>query len=222
MKDASTETHWEKAAKTKMGIYLTNVETDFVLNAINLAECSLVVDLGAEAGRFSIIAAKNNVDIIAIDVEVHGLKRLRLKNKLVNVVLADARRIPLKENLLDAAFMIEVLDYIPELETVLMECHRILKCERSLILSFGNKSSLKSKLRKSRKKFYMHSYHKMIQSLEKVGFEIVSKEGFNWLPFNRTSENPLIPLLAIIEKVLGLRKIPSVSPWVIIHATKLK
>lgn len=37
---------------------------------------------------------------------------------------------------------------------------------------------------------------------------------------NWQSENSLIPLLAKIEKLFGLKKIPSVSPWVLVHATR--
>jgi len=186
----SEETHWEKAAKTKMGRYLTKIETDFILNAVNLAKCTLIMDVGAEAGRFSLLAANNNVDIIGIDIDSYGLKRLKLKNKLVNTLQADARNIPLREEVLDAAFMIEVLDYIPELEKTITECHRTLKPDASLVLSFGNKSSLKSKLRKIRGKSYRHSYRKVTQSIDKIGFKTRRKVGYNWLPFNRTSENP--------------------------------
>jgi len=203
-----------------MGTYLTNIEKDFFLKTINFLECNLVCDVGAGAGKFSLLAAQRNVDVIAIDIDSHGLRRLRSKNKLVNVVLADAKSIPLRANVINAAFMMEVLDYIPELETVLVECSRILKSGGSLVFSFGNKASLKSNLRQLRRKHYMHSYRKVVQSLNKAGLLVVKKEGFNWLPFNRTSENSFIPLLARIEKLFGLRKICRFSPWVLICAVK--
>jgi ubiquinone/menaquinone biosynthesis C-methylase UbiE len=203
-----------------MGTYLTNVEKGFFLKTINLLQCNLVCDVGAGAGKFSLIAAQRNVNVIAIDIDSQGLKKLRSKNNSVVVVLADAKSIPLRANLLDATFMMEVLDYIPELETVLAECSRILKSGGSLVFSFGNKSSLKSKLRELQGKHYMHSYRKVVQSLDKAGLRVVKKEGFNWLPFNRTSENPLIPLLAKIEKLFGLRRIHRFSPWVLIHAVR--
>jgi ubiquinone/menaquinone biosynthesis C-methylase UbiE len=222
MKYASIETFWETATKTKMGTYLTTIEVEFFLKAINFSECNLVIDIGTGAGKFSLIAAQKNVEVIAIDIDSHGLKRLRLKNNLVNVVLADARYIPIKEDVFNAAFMMEVIDYIPELETVLTECQRTLKNGGSLVFSFGNSSSLKSKLRKIRRKYYMHSYPEVAYGLDKAGLKIVKKEGFNWLPFNRTSQNLFVPLFAKIEKLFGLRKIPSLSPWVLIHSVKPK
>lgn len=89
--------------------------------------------------------------------------------------------------MLDAAFMMEVLDYIPELETVLAECSRILKSGGSLIFSFGNKASLKSKLRELQGRHYMHSYRNVIQSLDKSGLHVAEKEGFNGC---RSTEHP--------------------------------
>jgi ubiquinone/menaquinone biosynthesis C-methylase UbiE len=222
VQDFSEETHWEKAAKTRMGRYLTKIETDFILKAVNLAECTFVMDVGAEAGRFSLLAAGSNTCVIGIDIDSYGLRRLKLKNKLVNVIQADVRKIPLRENLLEAILMIEVLDYIPELEMTLKECYRTLKPEGSLILSFGNNSSLKSKLRKLRGKSYLHSYRKVIQGLDKTEFKTGKKVGYNWLPFNRTSESDFIPLLAKIEKLFGLRGVPNLSPWVLIHGVKPK
>jgi len=164
-----------------MGKYLTDIETDFILEAINIAKCKFIMDVGAEAGRFSLLATKSKGSVIGIDIDSYGLKRLKLKNKQVDVVLADARKIPLHEKVLDATFMIEVIDYIPELEIALSECYEALRPGGSLVLSFGNNSSLKSKLRR---KSYQHSYGKVLQSLEETGFKIKRKMGYNWLPFN--------------------------------------
>ncbi len=203
-----------------MGKYLTKIETGFILEAIDLAKCKLTLDVGAEAGRISLLATKKEVGVIGIDIDSYGLKRLKLKNKRVDVVLADARKIPLREKMLDAAFIVEVLDYIPELETALSECFNTLRPGGSLVFSFGNNSSLKAKLRKLHRKTYQHSYRKVLHSLDKTGFKIKRKIGYNWLPFNRVSENPFIPLLARIEKLFGLRKICRFSPWVLIYAVK--
>jgi SAM-dependent methyltransferase len=222
MKDVSAETFWEAAARTKMGAYLTAVEVEFFLKSINFSKCNLVIDIGAGAGKFSLIAAKKRVEVVAIDRDLYGLRRLKLKNNRVNIILADARYIPIKEDVFNAAFMMEVIDYIPELEMVLTECRRILKTGGSLVFSCGNSSSLKAKLRKLRGKHYMHSYPEVVQGLDKAGFKIVRMEGFNWLPFNRTSQNPLVPLFAKIEKLFGLRKSSSLSPWVLIQSVRSK
>jgi ubiquinone/menaquinone biosynthesis C-methylase UbiE len=214
------ETHWEKAARTRMGKYLTRIETDFISKTIDLAKTSMIVDIGAEAGRFSLLAAKSKFSVFGIDIDSYSLRRLKKKNGDVPVVQADARKIPLKNDVFDAVFMIEVFDYIPESKETLSECSRILKPGASLILSFGNQSSLKAKLRGFRGKSYTHSYAEVFKSLKDSGFKVTGEMGYNWLPLGRISESPFVGFFAGIEKIFGLRNVPSLSPWVMLHATK--
>ena len=212
------ETHWEKAAKTRMGKYLTRIETDFISKFVDLSKLNLVVDVGAEAGRFSLLAANKKVSVVGVDIDLYSLRRLKQKNKDVTVIQADARKLPLKDGLFNALFMIEVIDYIPESDAVLSECSRILKPDSPIVFSFGNQSSFKAKLKGIRGKSYMHSYKTIMHSMQAVGLTITGKVGYSWLPFGRTSENSLVNLFAGVEKIFGLRKVPSLSPWVIISA----
>jgi ubiquinone/menaquinone biosynthesis C-methylase UbiE len=203
-----------------MGKYLTQVETNFVLNSLDSSHINVILDVGAEAGRFSQLPATENALVVGLDLDSHSLTRLKLKNKHVHVIQADARKIPLQDETFDAILMIEVLDYIPETDEVFTECHRTLKSNAPLILTFGNKSSFKSKLRELRGKPYSHSYGTVMLSLVKAGFRVKGKIGYNWLPFGRMSENRLVPWLAATERIFALRKAPRLSPWIIVHAVK--
>jgi ubiquinone/menaquinone biosynthesis C-methylase UbiE len=216
----SEETHWEKAAKTRMGKYLTRLETDFINSQINPAKTHVILDVGAEAGRFSSMETNGKATVLGLDLDSYSLKRLKLKNQTVSVIQADARKIPLKNELFDAVFMIEVLDYIPELTTAFEECSRILKPGAPFIVSFGNQSSFKAKLRQLGGKSYMHSYKSVMKGLSKTGFKVSKKMGYSWLPFGRMSDSGLVPLMAGAERLFGLRRIPSLSPWVIVCAVK--
>jgi 2-polyprenyl-3-methyl-5-hydroxy-6-metoxy-1,4-benzoquinol methylase len=218
--DILKETHWESAAKTRMGKYLTRIETSFIQNSLNLTSLNVVMDVGAEAGRFSQLSHDNTNETISIDIDSYGLKRLKQKAKKTNTIQADARKIPVKEETFDAITMIEVLDYIPELDQAFAESYRALKPNATLIVSFGNKSSPKAKLRELSGKSYQHSYSKVMQALAKTGFKVKRKTGYNWLLFGRMSNNFLIPFLTKMERLIGLRKIPSLSPWVIVQAVK--
>jgi|PlaIllAssembly_1097288.scaffolds.fasta_scaffold35123_2 ubiquinone/menaquinone biosynthesis C-methylase UbiE len=221
MKDDSVETFWEIAARTKMGAYLTRMETSFFLDSIAFSPRDLVCDIGAGAGKFSLIAAQKDANVVALDIDLHGLRRLKAKDNRISVIVADAKAIPLKDNIASAAFTFEVVDYIPELKKVLFECKRILKSQHPLVFSFGNLSSLKSKVRQLRGKRYMHSYGEAISDLQEYAFKIEKKQGFNWLPFNRTSNNPLIPIMARAEGFFGVRKLARWSPWVLVKAVKV-
>jgi len=219
--DLSVETHWETAAKTKMGKYLTKLETAFINKSVMLDKENLtVMDVGAEAGRFSLMASNHNATVLSVDVDSYALKRLKLKDKQINIIQADARKLPLRDGLFDVVFMIEVLDYIPELQEALLECKRTLKNNASSILSFGNKSSLKAKLKSIKGKSYRHNYREVIECLSETGFTMNMKTGYSWLPFGRTSQNQLIPILAGVERFFGLRRIVRFSPWVIMYVTK--
>ena len=218
--ELAAETHWEFAAKTKMGKYLTNLETDFISKSIDLSQANMtVMDVGAEAGRFSLLAANNKATVVSVDVNSYALKRLKQKNKEVNIIQADARQLPLRGGVFDVVFMIEVLDYIPELDQALSECKRTLKTKASSVLSFGNKSSPKAKLKAMQGKSYRHSYKEVMECLSKTGFLVKKKTGYSWLPFGRTSQSSLLPVLARFERFFGLRRVVRFSPWVIIHVT---
>ncbi|HSQ48140.1 MAG TPA: class I SAM-dependent methyltransferase [Candidatus Deferrimicrobiaceae bacterium] len=218
--DLSAQTHWEYAAQTRMGQYLTDLETEFISKSIDLSKENLtIMDVGAEAGRFSLFAANTNAYVVSVDLDSYALRRLHLKNRGVNVIQADARHLPLKDAVFDVVFMVEVLDYIPELDQALVDCKRTLKPDSSCVLSFGNKSSLKAKLKAMQGKSYRHSYGEVVRCLSKAGFNLKNKLGYSWLPFGRTSQSSLVGFLAGVEKIFGLRRIVRYSPWVIIHVT---
>lgn len=214
------ETHWEMAAKTRMGKYLTKLEMDFIFKAVDFAKTRLVLDVGAESGRISLIALDTKTNVVSIDIDCPSLKRLKQRTKQAFIVAADARKLPFKTGVFDAAFLIEVLDYIPELDVALNECSRILKPDSNCVLSFGNRSSFKAKIKGLKGKSYLHSYGNVVQSLPKTGFTLKAQLGYNWLPFGRISQNGLVPFLAGLERVLGLRKLRRYSPWVIMHVVK--
>jgi ubiquinone/menaquinone biosynthesis C-methylase UbiE len=214
------ETFWEKGNLTKMGIYITDVEMDFFFKCVDLTKPTNALDIGSGAGRFSIPLEEKGLHVISIDLHLNSLKRLKFKNKAVNVVLSDARVIPIQENEVDLIVMVELIDIVHELQYVIEEIGRILKDGASLFLSFGNKSSIKGKLKSWRGKPYYHSYRKVVTELEKAGFTIITRQGFNWLPFNRTSNSRLIPFMAKMEKLMGLRRVVRFSPWVMIYAVK--
>jgi len=214
------ETHWEIAAKTRMGKYLTEVETVFITKNVDFSKTDFVLDVGAESGRISLLALNNKTNVVSIDIGCSSLRRLKQRTKQAYIVAADARKLPFKNEVFDAAFMIEVLDYIPEFDVALNECNRTLKCNSNCVLSFGNKSSLKAKLKGLKGKSYLHSYVRVMQDLSRTDFLICNKLGYNWLPFGRTSQNSLVHILAWLEWAIGLRRLHRYSPWVMFHVVK--
>jgi len=214
------ETHWEMAAKTRMGKYLTDVERAFIEKAVDFSKTELVLDVGAESGRISLIALNTKTSVVSIDIDSVSLKRLKQRTQQAYIIAADARKLPFISEVFDAAFMIEVLDYIPELNVALNECSRTLKPHSSCVLSFGNKSSFKAKLKGLKGPSYLHSHKCVIQNLSKTSFRLQAQVGYSWLPFGRISQNGLVPIFAWLERILGLRRLRRYSPWVMFHVVK--
>ena len=101
----SKETHWEKAAKTRMGKYLTHLKSNFISKSVDLSRENLtVIDVGAEAGRFSLIAVENNATVVSIDIDSYSLKRLKAKTNQVNIIQADARKLSIKRRRIRCCF----------------------------------------------------------------------------------------------------------------------
>jgi ubiquinone/menaquinone biosynthesis C-methylase UbiE len=158
--------------------------------------------------------------VVSIDLDLYALKRLKLKSDQVDIIQADARFLPIREGVFDVIFMVEVLDYIPELELALSECLHALKPGASSVISFGNKSSVKAKIKSMQGKSYRHSFKEIVLGLTKTGFMLQNRQGYSWLPFGRTSQSSLVPVFAMFEKVFGFRRVVRYSPWVIMHITK--
>jgi len=210
----------ERAIKTRMGKYLNDVELAFIAKSVDFSRFKLVLDVGAESGQLSFLVIDNKTDVVNIDIDRGSL--IRCKQRLVHacVIMADARCLPFIDGVFDAAFMLEVLDYIPKLDIPLSECSRVLKAGSDCVLTFGNKSSFKGKVKGLKGNSYLHSYDGAVQDLSKVGFCLGAQLGFNWLPFGRTSQNRLIPLFVWFERFLGLRSLRKYSPWILFHVVK--
>lgn len=56
---------------------------------------------------------------------------------------------------------------------------------------------------------------------QKRGFEMLREEGICWMPFGRMSDSKFIPGTVYLEKALGLRRLPSISPWIVFAARKV-
>jgi hypothetical protein len=75
--------------------------------------------------------------------------------------------------------------------------------------------------RKKTDEVYAFSYGALRRSFCRAGFEIAYEEGLCWGPFGRASNSPLIPAFAKLERVLGLRRLTTLSPWVTFIARKV-
>ena len=79
---------------------------------------------------------------------------------------------------------------------------------------------LKASLCGEQEIYYQTPYLAFRKKLIQRGFVMCREEGYCWGPFGRESNSALIPAVVELEKWLGLRKLPTLSPWIIFIARK--
>lgn len=103
------------------------------------------LDVGCGTGRYSLRIARAGVEVVALDL---SLKRLRLKAKKgdvydrVNVVVADGKRLPFRENAFDCLVCALALDHFEDCDGAAGEFSRILKNNGLCVLSVFNGNTL--------------------------------------------------------------------------------
>lgn len=100
----------------------------------------ILLDVGCGDGWYSIPLANDGYKIIGIDL---SLKRLqRLKKKGVEIVLADANKMPFRAHSFDLVFAAQFLEHMPNPEGVLKRIKEILKIDGFLLIEIPSKTNI--------------------------------------------------------------------------------
>ncbi len=224
--------YWDVIAKTAMSRYLTEIETAFIERAIDQLDRrpGVAVDAGAGRGRLTRLLAERAAHVIATEAKPELIASLSdiAPNVTPQFVSPDSVALPLQDESVDIIIAIEAagLTHSPEFHR---ECARVLRQDGVLVLTLQNRSSWKGLLGRLRRRhhraehgatYYAWSFADLKRSLSDAGLRVTREAGLNWLPFMRDSDNGLIGPLSTVESALGLRKLVSVSPWVLVSAAK--
>jgi len=231
---ANSKHYCDRMAATLMGTYSTDVEGSFIEESLMpyLTESAVVFDAGGGTGRFAIPLYRNGYRMIVEETNPLALRILRHREPTIPVILLDskARHFPIREASVDCILCIEA-DSLVLLEWFFPECSRILKDNGIIIFTLLNRVSYKSFYKKYilredcgkhpwKKSHYATSLWRIKSRLRNAGFRITKAKGFYWLPVSRESNHKLLPYLALVEKLLHLDLLPSLSPRIIIRARK--
>jgi ubiquinone/menaquinone biosynthesis C-methylase UbiE len=102
--------------------------TEAELKAVSseLSGCRTILDVGVGTGRFAKPLSDLGFEVVGIDVSRRMMLKARQKG-VQNVILADAHRMPFKDQSFDASIIIHVLHLIPDWLNVVREMGRVTK-----------------------------------------------------------------------------------------------
>ncbi len=223
------QTYWERISECRWGQYVSEIEQRTILTAHNiLGKPTQALEVGCEGGRWSHLLSTLGWQLTCTDVNDRALEICKQRIPTANCILVDPdiKTLPCDSNAVDLLLCIEVT-VVAEADWFLREAARVLRPGGLLVSMITNRTSARgfayramTAFDSQRKEFsaesgiYSKSYRSMEKRLNYAGFEIVYREGMCWLPFSRESNSPLVPVLTSMERTLGLRKLHTLSPWV--------
>ncbi len=189
------------------------------------------LDIDCEGGRWSKLLVDADWQVTCTDVNARSLAacRRRLPTAQCIQVSADDRTLPCADRSIRPALCIEVALVI-EADWFGDEISRVLEPDGWLVGVFWNRMSWRGLAHNATRRWrraaaqdwpwYARSYIPWRKDMQVRGFQFVCEEGFAWLPFGCQSDSALVRPAARVERALGLRALPSVSPWVAFMARK--
>jgi len=115
--------------------YLRVLQAPLIFELLDIQKKDRVVDLACGKAHFAYEAAKTAKSVIATDIKLFRERIPEDKMPNLQLIEADARKLPVEDESIDKVLMSSFLQMIPEDELVLQQCHRILKPDGILVLS---------------------------------------------------------------------------------------
>jgi ubiquinone/menaquinone biosynthesis C-methylase UbiE len=219
--------YWDVVRDVSMDRHLLQREHAFVRLFLGASMPPLrVLEVGCGSGRITLLLHDMGLNVVGLDVHPVPLAAFQRQSNAVSLVQANALRLPFVDTSYDCVVGIQVLDYMA-LQPFLQECNRVLCNAGLLIFQALNRWSYKSMLkrlvgRRAERRISRSSLcsREVLHATVGHGFELQAVSGYNWGPFRRESNSPLVWLAALIEQKLGLDRYCSISPWILVAARK--
>jgi SAM-dependent methyltransferase len=224
-------TYWDHVGRTtRWGRYLADLERKLILRGEALAQRGRAVDFGCGGGRWSKLLSGRGWQMSCMEVNPQALaicQRDLPSAKCFLINPADTS-VPFGSNSANLALCIEVVPLI-ESDWFMAEAHRVLTDQGIFVGVYINGQSWRAKAWRLKQRlkpdaeghqFYRASYPEWRSRFTAAGFEMLHEESCCWGPFSRSSNSPLVPVGAKLERALGLHRIVARGPWVMFIARK--
>jgi SAM-dependent methyltransferase len=131
----------ERVVPGKVGPDLLNEHLSRYYFAQPMVARKSVLDLGCGTGYGSFILAESARRVFGIDIseEAVGFARQNYFARNISFSVADCSNLSLATGSLDSVVCFEVIEHLPEQESLLREAHRVLKADGFLIISTPNR-----------------------------------------------------------------------------------
>lgn len=225
--------YWDRVGITKMGLYVTRVESDFISRALARRPDGVTADIGAGSGRLHPAIVPLSRVVLATDVDVDALRTMRPAPNVVPVVVAASRQtLPFRSDSIDAVIAIEV-PAVSDQSWFRSECQRVIPPHGRMVITVHNALSYKGAVsrllgrwRGMRGKSWANLYYRYglsvhLREWERAGFEVRAQTGFYWPPLPRDANGPWVAVAATLERLTGLRLLAGWSPWVLLELEKV-
>jgi len=196
------------AFKQSLGTrYLSEIETNFLLNELHHIENKKILDVGVGTGRNSEILLSKGGIIEGIDLSEGMIAKAKekLNNKKINFTIADAgENIPFKDTIFDAVICMRVLKYISTWRRTIEEISRVLKKDGIFILEIANLYSVQY-LGLYNSNYFLFKPNEIKTVLKQNGFEIIKISSGSRLPFplySKINDKHLLKFFIIFESFL--------------------
>ena len=223
---------WEAVQSTAFQQYMTDRHREMLLvTHAQAKQPGLLIDFGAGHGRWTKFFVEKGWRAICMDTDAQVLGRCQKANPTATCIQCgpDLRRFPAEDGEVRLILCIGVYGIL-ESDWFLDEARRVLEPNGLVYASFFNKVSVRGLYRNLMDRLgratdfgkgaYQASYAAWRRRARREGLDVINEEGLSWLPVSCESNSPLVGIFSGLERLCGLRRLPSLSPWVNFLAIK--
>ncbi|MBI1794110.1 MAG: class I SAM-dependent methyltransferase [Chloroflexi bacterium] len=226
--DNDKNTYWENVAKSKWGSYITEVEERVLFKADELSvKPANALDVGCEGGRWSKLLTDLGWDMICADIDPNALAicQKRIPKAKCILVKEEDTTLPCESESVNLLLCIDIISVLGS-DWFRPEAFRVLQDGGMVVGVFKNKLSFRGYFQhliapmKGEFDYYKAAYPNWRHKFCRQGFKMLYQEGICWFPFTRDSNSPFVSICTRLEYYLGLRRLASLSPWIVFLAQK--
>lgn len=133
------KTDYTQIAKTYNNRYKTNylvgIENE-IKNIVSANNYNVILEAGCGTGRWINLFESKNKNIFGLDFSLEMMKISKAENACLNLVNADAVKIPFKDNFLDLLFCVNAIHHFPDKLKFIKESKRTLS-NNGMMAIFG-------------------------------------------------------------------------------------